>query len=203
MKYTCPKCGKNMDLSVEALINNGYKVICPQCLSRLQIIGDTAFISNDDRYTGDMPGDDMQFPNYDTTIDVTAEEVTELPPPVHESRPRARKGSSDPLYHEALRYLMSCQFITIDMLCSHFNISKERAEHLMGQLEANGAVGPYNGYQRRIMIPHQSVFETPRPFTGQSSGPTQVPTGPKSSRSGCYLWVFLFILFIIMQTCVF
>ncbi len=32
MNYTCPKCGKKMDLSTEVLINSDYKVVCPQCL---------------------------------------------------------------------------------------------------------------------------------------------------------------------------
>ena len=42
MNYTCPKCGKKMDLSTEVLINSEYKVICPQCLSELHIVGDYA-----------------------------------------------------------------------------------------------------------------------------------------------------------------
>ena len=47
MIYTCPKCGKKMDLSSEVLINSDYKVICPQCLCQLQIIGDYAYIPSD------------------------------------------------------------------------------------------------------------------------------------------------------------
>ena len=43
MIYTCPKCGKKMDLSTEVLISSDYKVICPQCLSQLQIVGDYAY----------------------------------------------------------------------------------------------------------------------------------------------------------------
>ena len=42
MNYTCPKCGKKMDLSVEALIDSQYKVTCPECRSELQIVGDYA-----------------------------------------------------------------------------------------------------------------------------------------------------------------
>ena len=42
MIYICPKCGKKMDLSTEVLINSDYKVICPQCLCKLQIVGDYA-----------------------------------------------------------------------------------------------------------------------------------------------------------------
>ena len=47
MNYTCPKCGKKMDLSTEVLINSNYKVICPQCLCELQIVGDYAYIPHD------------------------------------------------------------------------------------------------------------------------------------------------------------
>ena len=47
MNYTCPKCGKKMDLSTEVLINSEYKVICPQCLSELHIVGDYAYIPHD------------------------------------------------------------------------------------------------------------------------------------------------------------
>ena len=36
-----------MDLSTEVLINSEYKVICPQCLSQLQIVGDYAYIPHD------------------------------------------------------------------------------------------------------------------------------------------------------------
>ena len=36
-----------MDLSTEVLINSNYKVICPQCLCELQIVGDYAYIPHD------------------------------------------------------------------------------------------------------------------------------------------------------------
>lgn len=32
MIYSCPHCGKKMDLSDEALKNSDYKIVCPQCL---------------------------------------------------------------------------------------------------------------------------------------------------------------------------
>ena len=47
MIYTCPKCGKKMDLTTEVLINSDYKVICPQCLCTLQIVGDYAYIPHE------------------------------------------------------------------------------------------------------------------------------------------------------------
>ncbi|MBO7609247.1 MAG: hypothetical protein J6S96_03470 [Muribaculaceae bacterium] len=42
MIFVCPKCGKKIELSVEALIASEYYTVCPQCLTRLQIVGDTA-----------------------------------------------------------------------------------------------------------------------------------------------------------------
>ena len=48
MKYTCPKCGKHLELSVETLIANEYKTVCPQCLTQLEIVGDYAYVPLDD-----------------------------------------------------------------------------------------------------------------------------------------------------------
>lgn len=39
MIYTCPKCGKKMDLSTEALESSGNMVVCPQCLSQHKVNG--------------------------------------------------------------------------------------------------------------------------------------------------------------------
>ena len=47
MIFVCPKCGKKIELSVEALIASEYHAVCPQCLTRLQIVGDTAIIPVD------------------------------------------------------------------------------------------------------------------------------------------------------------
>ena len=53
MKYVCPKCGKNIELSVESLIASEYRTVCPQCLSQLEIVGDYAYIQPE--------GDPLQF----------------------------------------------------------------------------------------------------------------------------------------------
>ena len=190
MKYTCPKCGKKIELSTEVLINNEYKAVCPQCLSRLQIIGDYAYIPDKDIYGN------VQMPKATTPpIDVTAEEVTTVPPPVY--------NQEDPLYHEAVRFLMTCTTITPEMLCSRFNIGHERAMRLMRQLEAGGIVGPSIGGVRQILIPHRSVYEPQRPFTGQRSyGPTtQRPfTGP-GKKSSFKWFLIIIVIFAILQTC--
>jgi DNA-directed RNA polymerase subunit RPC12/RpoP len=215
MIYTCPKCGKKMDLSTEVLINSGYKVVCPQCLCELQIIGDYAYIPHEElkldttiepsrtincpkcgheASTGAhfCPNCGASFDTHSTTaLDISPEDVTVLPPPLPDQ---------DPLYHEALKFLANCSAITPMMLRDRFHISNERAAELLRQLEQGGAVGPYNnGGPRQILIPHRRLYEAPRPIlndTNTENTPrrTQVPR-----TGGCLTWVliFLFLSFLI------
>lgn len=215
MIYTCPKCGKKMDLSTEVLINSGYKVVCPQCLCELQIIGDYAYIPHEElkldttiehsrtincpkcgheASTGAhfCPNCGASFDTHSTTaLDISPEDVTVLPPPLPDQ---------DPLYHEALKFLANCSAITPMMLRDRFHISNERAAELLRQLEQGGAVGPYNnGGPRQILIPHRRLYEAPRPIlndtnTGNTPRRTQVPR-----TGGCLTWVliFLFLSFLI------
>ena len=118
MIYICPKCGKKMDLSTEVLINSNYMVICPQCLSQLQIVGDYAYVPDDslDLDTTVEPSRTINCPkcgheansnahfcpncgaSFDepakstTAIDLGPEDVTVLPPPIpiHHSHDAAR-----------------------------------------------------------------------------------------------------------------
>lgn len=46
MIYVCPKCGKHIELSYEALKASGSIVVCPQCLAQLQISNDIAIPAN-------------------------------------------------------------------------------------------------------------------------------------------------------------
>jgi len=212
MIYTCPKCGKKMDLSTEVLINSDYKVICPQCLSQLQIVGDYAYIPDDNLEldTTVQPSRTINCPkcghqtssnahfcpscgaSFDTptpsptVVDADAQEVTVLPPPLPDS---------DPLYNEALQFLKTCTAITPMMLRDRFHISDERAAELLRQLEARGVVGPYNnGGPRQILIPHRGLYQAPMPPQGDSQG-----TSPMAQRRGpgCITW-FIIIMFIIM-----
>ena len=211
MKYTCPKCGKKMDLSTEVLINSEYKVICPQCLCELQIVGDYAYIPHDslDLDTSVEPSHIINCPkcgheansnahfcpncgaSFDaptpstTAVDIAPEEVTVLPPPI---------PNSDPLYNEALQFLMNCTAITPMMLRDRFHISDERAAELIRQLEAGGAIGPYNnGGPRQILIPHRTMYSytTPDP-TWQDKGPKR--TSPQPRRMSC-VTIFLIVMF--------
>lgn len=217
MNYTCPKCGKKMDLSTEVLISSDYKVICPQCLCELQIVGDYAYIPHDSlelditvepSHTINCPkcgheastgahfcpncGANIDTPST-TAIDIAPEDVTVLPPPM---------PGQDPLYHEALQFLATCTAITPMMLRDRFHISDERAAELIRQLEAGGAIGPYNhGGPRQILIPHRMMYDYTMPQQvpqGENSGNTQ----PQPRRIGCFTWLLLTILFVyLMKAC--
>jgi len=217
MNYTCPKCGKKMDLSTEVLINSDYKVICPQCLCKLQIVGDYAYIPHEslDLDTtiepsrtincpkcGHEASSNAHFcPNCGTSFDntsssvqeVTAEEVTTMPPPL---------PGADPLYNEAIQFLRGCVSITPMMLRDRFHISNERAAELIRQLEAGGIIGPYNnGGPRQILIPHRGLYDyTPPQSPMQGGNPAQ--GRPQPRRLGCFAWVMIvFLIAVLMKAC--
>lgn len=219
MNYICPKCGKKMDLSTEALINNEYKVICPQCLCQLHIVGDYAYIPNDSLeldttigqsrtincpVCGHEANSNAHFcPNcghsYDDGAsstsfeDITPEDVTVIPPPI---------PNQDPLYHEALKFLAGCTSITPMMLRDRFHISDERAAELIRQLEASGAIGPYNhGGPRQILIPHRGLYEIPQHQATPQATPQNQPKTQNRSI-GCIAWLAIFFLIsLLMRTC--
>ena len=219
MIYTCPKCGKKIDLSTEVLINSDYKVICPQCLSQLQIVGDYAYIPDDslnldttvepsrtiycpkcgheaksNAHFCPNCGTSFDEPTANTTaIDLAPEDVTVLPPPI---------PNSDPLYNEAVQFLRSCSSITPMMLRDRFQISSERAAELIRQLEAGGVIGPYNnGGPRQILIPHTGLYDRiPRGNTMQSGTPPRGNTQPR--RTGCFTWLLIAMMIIfLMKAC--
>jgi hypothetical protein len=115
--------------------------------------------------------------------------VTVLPPPLPDS---------DPLYNDAIQFLMTCTAITPMMLRDHFHISNERAAELIRQLEAGGAIGPYNnGGPRQILIPHRSIYSYTTPQTdSQGNGP--VRPGPQPRRMSCLTMVLIFMFFIFL-----
>lgn len=212
MNYTCPKCGKKMDLSTEVLINSEYKVICPQCLSELHIVGDYAYIPHESLNldTSVEPSRTINCPkcgheassnahfcpncgaSFDspapstTAVDTAPEDVTVLPPPLPDT---------DPLYNDAIQFLMTCTAITPMMLRNHFHISDERAAELIRQLEAGGAIGPYNnGGPRQILIPHRGLYDSPMRDTMQGNT-THIPgRQPRPHQMSC-LTVLLVVMF--------
>ncbi len=219
MIYTCPKCGKKMDLSTEVLINSEYNVVCPQCLCQLQIVGDYAYIPNDELQldTSVEPSHTITCPNcgHETNSnthfcpncgnsfdkqatppasgDTDVEDATVLPPPI---------PNGDPLYNEAVKFLMTCTSVTPMMLMERFHISQERAAELIRQLEAGGVIGPYNnGGPRQILIPHRSLYGSMRQFAPKNGYPID-PTPQSPRRMGCLpmLFIFFFII-ILMKAC--
>lgn len=213
MIYTCPKCGKKMDLSTEVLINSEYKVICPQCLSELQIVGDYAYIPDDSLnldttieqsrtincpHCGREVNSNAHFcPNCGTSFDEASSPVIDVeavpvPPPI---------PNGDPLYNEAINFLASCTAITPMMLRDRFHISDERAAELIRQLEAGGIIGPYNnGGPRQILIPHRTLYGPAPRFE------SKIPEGgnpmPQRRGPGCVtIFIVVMFFFILMKAC--
>ena len=131
MKYTCPKCGKPLEYSIEELAAAQYKVACGQCGSTLEIVGDYAYMAMSDGSLH-LADDDPEQPADDCF-------------------------ARDPLYDAAVDYVITCNAITPVMLAHYFDIPIERAQEIMRQLEENGVVGPENGgAPRTILIPHNT-----------------------------------------------
>lgn len=135
MEFHCPKCGRKIEMSEHALYLAGYQVVCSECASTLTITGGVAYIVNDK---------------------VTESELLHGGQPyVDERTALERDPEVAPLLDEAIRYLSTCNAISVVMLQRYFDIPAERAIKLMNALELKGVVGPYNnGAPRKILIPH-------------------------------------------------
>ena len=138
MKFNCPKCGKEIEMSEHSLYLAGNKVVCSACASMLTVDNGYAYILNDK---------------------VTLEDLTK---PREEKKPRSLAADiRDPevasIFDDAVKYISTCNAISIIMLQRYFDIPAERAAKLMQVLEEKGIVGPYNGgAPRRILIPHHT-----------------------------------------------
>jgi len=216
--YSCPKCGKKIAVSTQSLISSDYKIICPQCLSQLQIVGGYAYIPREDGslqldasqpaphdvtcpHCGSTVSSHAHFcpncgnsmdtgaPAASTALDIAPEEVTVLPPPP--------PATGDPLYDEAVKFLATCTAITPMMLRDRFGISDERAAQLIQQLEARGVIGPYNnGGPRQILIPHQPLMGYGVPVDDGGNGNAPAPT-TRRNRGSCITW------FVVIAFCIF
>ena len=72
MRWTCPKCGKKLDISNEQLIANEGVIVCPQCLLQAH---------------QPMPARPAQQPKRQENIDFsTPPEYTHPTPPPHKTR---------------------------------------------------------------------------------------------------------------------
>lgn len=206
MKYTCPKCGKHIDLSTDALIAAEYKTICPQCLTQLEIVGDYAYVPLDDgslELRRETPQEQTQPMGDIESVEVIDSGTTPLPS-------QLGGDGRDPLFDEAVHYLSQCNAITPKMLHYYFNIPMERAQDLINQLEQAGCIGPYRGgAPRTILIDHREGLPNPYAY-GQNYDPNQQPAEPtdqpvqggkvvKFNCLGCLFWILLFGLLITLM----
>lgn len=196
MKYTCPKCGKTMELSIEVLINNEYQVVCPQCLAQLRIVGDTALVADV------QPGSRGQSAADHRVIDLSDDDVTVVPPAIPVTH-ASTASDIDPLYDQAVKYLMTCTSVTVQMLRDHFSISESRAAQLVRLLEDRNIIGPANGGgHHQILIPHRGMYgTTQQAMAQQQSVPTGAPARQRR-RSGCLTWIIgAMLLMYLMKAC--
>lgn len=208
MKYTCPKCGKHLDLSAEALIASQYKTVCPQCLTQLEIVGDYAYVPLDDGSLELRRDPEPEQPGPATPIQPEDSSVpVQSPPPL----PSQLGGDGrDPLFDDAVRYLGQCSAITPMMLRDYFGITLERAQDLIRQLEQAGCIGPYRGgAPRQILIEHHQGLPSPLNYnqrfdTDAQPQDVQQPQGGKMVHvncGSCLIWLVLiaFLVFLLVK----
>ena len=83
MRWTCPKCGKKLDISNEQLIANDGMIVCPQCLLQAyQPIPQTRDSSRSDKSSQPPKRQDKTI-DFDT--DTPPERQPSTPPP-HKTR---------------------------------------------------------------------------------------------------------------------
>ncbi len=182
MKYRCPKCGKEIEISKQELSALKNHIVCPQCLSTLKIDGDYAYIPLD--FDEAAPAEaakpaetEVTCPNCGKRLHGNPNFCPECghnfnsapaPKPANApSKPSDTRTATaaitppelptqaqqrDVFYDDAVRYIGTCNAITTIMLQQYFNISYERAAQLMQQLEENGIVGPDNHGRPRKIL---------------------------------------------------
>lgn len=104
MRWTCPKCGKRLEISNEQLIANDGVIVCPQCLLQAhQPIPKTRVAARQDQKANPPKRKQQQEITFDTTE--TPPEYKSTTPPPHKTRMKAAStsyrytgltGSSDP-----------------------------------------------------------------------------------------------------------
>ena len=135
MEFLCPKCGRKIEMSEHALYLAGYKVVCSGCASTLTVTDGVAYITNEKVTDSELLHNGAHYVDERTALE--------------------RDPEVAPLLDEAVRYISTCNAISVVMLQRYFDIPAERAVKLMTALELRGVVGPYNnGAPRKILIPH-------------------------------------------------
>ena len=198
MKIECPKCGHISNQSEEELVKLNHMLTCPQCMSILKIVDGIAYIPNDKAKLDELiPSSDMP-PQFKGEI-------------YYETHQHQTEGL-DPLYDAAVQYLRSCNAISLPMLQQYFDITPERAEQLMQQLENNHVVAPFDGlHPRKILIEHNTGLPSRMPridkYDPSAQDDANQPKQQTSMRScvvsfpGCifYIAIFAFVIYLITQ----
>lgn len=142
MKIECPKCGFISNQTEEELAKLNHIITCPKCMSPLKIVNGVAYIPTDKAPIEELKPFVEQPPQFKgTDYYQTYENLENL----------------DPLYSSAVEYIKTCNVITLPMLQRYFDITPERAELLMQQLEDNKVVSPFDGVNpRKILINHNT-----------------------------------------------
>ena len=142
MRIECPKCGHVTTQSEEELAKLNNTIVCPGCMSTLKIVDGIAYIPTEKAPLEELKRFEPQPPKF------KGEQYYET---------HANLENLDPLYSAAVEYIKTCNAITLPMLQRYFNISPERAEQLMQQLENNKVVAPFDGmHPRKILIEHNT-----------------------------------------------
>lgn len=80
MRWTCPKCGKKLDISNEQLIANDGVIVCPQCLLQAQQPIPKARITRRSEPSTEQPPRRKQ-PDINFDTDTPPEYKSSTPPP--------------------------------------------------------------------------------------------------------------------------
>ena len=87
MRWTCPKCGKKLEISNEQLIANDGVIVCPQCLLQAQQPIPKARIATRDDKPAKRPKTEISFESN------TPPEYHPNTPPPHKTRMKQAKTS--------------------------------------------------------------------------------------------------------------
>lgn len=143
-KITCPRCGTEIEISPATIQAMGGNMVCPNCQSRLQVVGDYAYIP--------LEGQDFV---QEASQQAGQEEQHSEPEP--EADP-----DFDPLMHDAVEYLKTLSAVSVPQLARYFGVDMQRAQLLMDHLEHKGIVGPSRGgAPRSILIDHNQGLGSP------------------------------------------
>ena len=196
MKIECPKCGHISNQSEEELAKLNHTLTCPKCMSTLKIVDGIAYIPNDKAPITDLRSKEEEPPQFKGEI-------------YYETR-QIQAHDLDPLYDAAVQYIRTCNAITLPMLQRYFDITPERAEQLMQQLENNRVVSPFDGlHPRKILIEHNTGLPSRMPMTEKydpnaDDNQQQQHASMRScavSLPGCifYIAIITFVIFLCIQ----